>query len=74
MIAFGGDQNYKHTSYPSPAIFDVDNDGVDELVLGDLRGSLKSCENENTGSGDPIWSQPVSLKTEDQEPIDMNNW
>ena len=74
IIAFGGNKNFNHTLYPSPAIFDVDNDGVDELVLGDLFGSLKSSENENAGKGDPVWSTPVSLKTEDQKPIDMENW
>ena len=44
--------------YPSPAIFDVDNDGQDELVVGTIFGGVFACENENTGKGDPQWSEP----------------
>ena len=41
--------------YPSPAIFDVDNDGKMELVVSDIFGSLTIYENQNLfGKGDPV--------------------
>ncbi len=74
IVEFGGDKNYKHGLYPSPALFDVDNDGVNELVLGDLWGKLVACENSNPGKGDPVWSKPEPIKSTNGEPLDMGNW
>ena len=37
--------------YPSPAIFDVDNDGQNELVIGTIFGGLFACENSNPKAG-----------------------
>ncbi len=74
IVKFGGDENYKHTRYPSPALFDVDNDGANELVLGDLFGKLVACENENPGKGDPVWSEPEAIKSADGVALNMENW
>jgi len=60
--------------YASPAGFDVDNDGKDELVIGTIFGAIVSCENENTGSGDPKWSEPKPVESTDGEPLELNNW
>ena len=60
--------------YPSPAMFDVDGDGQDELIVGDIFGSLNVYENENEGSGDPVWSEFKPLKSADGEKIKVSNW
>ena len=61
--------------YPSPAIFDVDNDGKMELVVGDIFGSLNVYENQNlSGKGDPVWSEFTPLKSVGNKPIKVSNW
>jgi len=60
--------------YPSPAIFDVDNDGQDELVIGTIFGRLVFSENTNASAGDPIWSEPEPIETTEGEPLKLNNW
>ncbi len=61
--------------YPSPAMFDVDNDGEVELVVGDIFGSLNVYENENeTGAGDPVWAKHVALTNTEGKAIKVSNW
>ena len=61
--------------YPSPAFYDVDNDGQTELVVGDIFGSLNVYENTNdSGKGDPVWSKHTSLETAEGEKIKVSNW
>ncbi len=59
--------------YPSPAMFDIDGDGRDELVVGDIFGSLNIYENE-AKTGDPKWSEFRALKSVDGEAIKVSNW
>lgn len=61
--------------YPSPAFYDVDSDGQEELVVGDIFGTLNVYENTNTsGKGDPVWAKHSPLKTADGEKIKVSNW
>ena len=60
--------------YPSPAIYDVDNDGQNELIVGDIFGSLNVYENMNSDGGDPIWSSHYALTTADGKAIKVSNW
>ena len=61
--------------YPSPAMFDIDNDGHVELVVGDIFGTLNVYENKNvSGKGDPIWSSHTPLKTAKGKKIKVSNW
>lgn len=61
--------------YPSPAMYDVDNDGQIELIVGDIFGTLNVYENENTtGSGEPVWSRHTALKTAEGKQIKVSNW
>lgn len=61
--------------YPSPAIYDVDNDGKDELIVGDIFGSLNIYENAaEWGHGDPVWEEHRALESADGEPIRVSNW
>ena len=59
----------------SPAIFDIDGDGQDELVTGCLRGTIDVYENKNqTAKGDPIWAARERLHagSEDAASDDSN--
>ncbi len=61
--------------YPSPVMFDVDNDSRVELVVGDIFGSLNVYENRNeSATGDPVWSKHVPLESTDGQPIKVSNW
>lgn len=60
--------------YPSPAMFDVDGDGRDELIVGCIYGTLNVYQNENKGTGDPVWSEFESLKSAKGEKIKVSNW
>lgn len=72
-----GDKPLNHHGeilYPSPTIFDVDNDGKDELVIGTLFGHLYQCENAHEGKGDPQWTAPQLIETRMRRPLELNNW
>ena len=59
----------------SPAIFDVDEDGKAELVIGDLRGNVSIYENLNeSGAGDPVWGSREALKDAEGKRIRTSNW
>ena len=60
--------------YPSPSVYDVDGDGQDELVLGDIWGTLDVFENINDSDGDPVWSEFSPLKNTEGEEIKVSNW
>jgi len=59
--------------YPSPAMFDIDNDGKIELVVGDIFGSLNVYENM-AEEGDPKWKAHWPLKTGNGDTIKVSNW
>jgi|GEM_PF-2377895 len=62
-------------SYPSPAVYDVDNDGQLELVIGTIAGSLTVHEQTGRGeNGDPIWARGTALKTAEGNPVRVSNW
>ena len=61
--------------FPSPAIFDVDGDGSNDLVIGDLMGGVGVYANLNTsGAGDPVWGLRKALKDSKGESILTPNW
>jgi hypothetical protein len=61
--------------YPSPAMYDVDDDGQLELVVGDIFGRLYVYENQNRSrKGDPVWSKEQALNSRDGKPIKVSNW
>jgi hypothetical protein len=59
--------------YPSPVLFDVDRDGRDELVCGDLWGKLWVHEN-TAESGEPVWGASKKLETAEGEVLEVSNW
>lgn len=64
-----GDEKIK-LIYPTPVLQDLDGDGTRELVLGDLRGQLLSCE---AGDTDTNWKAKVTFET-NGKPLKLNNW
>ena len=74
MLMAGDEPMKAGHSYPSPAVFDVDNDGVDEMVLGEIMGTVSYCENERKSGGDPVWSAVAPVLAADGEPLKLNNW
>ena len=62
-------------SFPSPAIFDADGDGSEDLVIGDLMGGVGVYANLNTsGVGDPVWSSRKDLSDATGNPVTTPNW
>ena len=55
--------------YPSPVFHDVDGDGRDEIVIGDLPGKLTYCK--RTGNS---WSEEKPLKAANGKQLKFHNW
>jgi len=61
--------------FPSPAVFDIDQDDVDELVIGSLFGYIFVCEKSSIDLvGEPVWAMPVQVNAADGKPLRLNNW
>lgn len=74
LLADGKPLDHK-SRFPSPAVCDVDDDGMDELVVGSLRGTLGVFENSNgTGKGDPVWGKRKDLRDSSGQIIRIKNW
>ncbi len=58
--------------YPSPTIFDVDGDGADELMIGEIFGSITISERA-TGEDPLAWDKAKKMMT-GGKPIKLNNW
>jgi len=59
--------------YPSPALFDVDADGTDELVMGDLVGKLWVSARVE-GDDPTAWTEREPLKAADGNDLKFSNW
>ncbi len=59
--------------YPSPALVDLDGDGVAEMVIGDLRGVL-TVSKRIPGEDTTLWSEAEPLEGADGEPLKFHNW
>ena len=71
-ITAGGD-NFSEVLYPSPVLFDVNEDGQRDLVIGDLWGRLLIAQRL---SGDPSagWGPAANINATDGQPIKFSNW
>lgn len=65
-----GDATFEKTIYPTPVLQDLDDDGVRELVVGDLMGYLNVCK---PGATDVAWAAQEPVKV-DGKPLKLNNW
>ena len=59
--------------YPSPTLFDLDGDGVSEMIVGDLFGNL-TVSKRIAGEDTLAWTAPEPLKGADGEPLEFSNW
>ena len=59
--------------YPSPVLHDVDDDGLADLVIGDLKGLLTVARRERR-DGAPSWLAERPLLATDGRPLDFHNW
>ena len=69
-----GDQPMgKGRLYPSPSLFDLDGDGVAEMIIGDLFGNL-TVSKRIPGEATTVWSDPKDLEGADGKPLKFSNW
>jgi hypothetical protein len=68
-----GSELAKGTLYPSPRMHDLDGNGREELLIGDLFGNLKAAHADPAGS-QTSWLPPEPLRTVDGEIMKFDNW
>ncbi len=59
-------------TYPSPTLFDLDGDGMRELVIGDIFGSVRVAEPQAEEAG-LAWSACEKLQSDGKD-LRLNNW
>ena len=59
--------------YPSPALFDLDGDGVLEMIVGDLFGNLMVSKRV-PGDDRLAWTRAEPMEGADGKPLKFNNW
>lgn len=59
--------------YPSPTLFDLDGDGVAEMIIGDLFGKL-TVSKRIAGEDTTVWSEPEPLMGADGKALKFSNW
>lgn len=64
-----GESTFARILYPSPVVFDIDGDGTDELVIGDLMGHLHVSEREEAG-----WGRSTRVKDAGGNDLKFDNW
>jgi hypothetical protein len=65
----GGAEPFRGILYPAPTMYDIDGDGQEELVIGDLRGFVYVSERLDDGS----FAAKQQLKVSGQ-PLKFHNW
>lgn len=65
----GHELNKRERLYPSPALHDLDGDGIKDLVIGDLFGNLTWCKGGKEGFG-----EEKQLMAQDGKPLKFSNW
>jgi hypothetical protein len=58
--------------YPSPRLYDIDQDGVDELVIGDLFGHVHVAEKID-GQGPAAWGKLEPFMS-GKRALKFHNW
>ena len=60
-------------SYPSPAMHDIDGDGVVDVVIGDLPGTISLARGVRKGGAYTLAAEK-SVKMKDGNRLEFNNW
>ena len=69
LLRAGAEEMGSNCLYPSPALIDLDGDGVREMVIGGLRGYLWVSRRTKKG-----WGPEVKLKAADGRDLKFSNW
>ena len=64
-----GGKTFEQTVYPSPVVFDLDDDGTDELFIGDLFGFIQIVEPDGDG-----WGRATKMKDKGGNDLKFDNW
>lgn len=64
-----GARTFAFMTYPSPAVFDLDGDGTDELYVGDLFGYVHAAERDGAG-----WGKATKVKDAGGNDLKFDNW
>ncbi len=59
--------------FPSPALHDMDGDGLADLVIGDLLGHLTVALRQR-GAGAPKFAAETKVMANDGSELDFANW
>jgi len=59
--------------YPSPVYHDLNGDGLQDIIVGDLPGHLTVALRQ-PGAGAPVFADEVKIKATDGKIIDFHNW
>lgn len=60
--------------YPSPAMQDLDGDGIREVVIADIRGRPTWAKVTKSADGAVAVSEERPLLGRDRKPLDFENW
>jgi hypothetical protein len=69
LVKAGDEEMGSALLYPSPILLDIDGDGVQEMVIGGLRGYLSVSHRTATG-----WGPEARLKASDGKDLKFHNW
>ena len=69
----GGKGLGENRLFPSPALHDIDGDGLADLVIGDLRGRLTVALRQR-GAGAPKFAAETKVLANDGSELDFANW
>lgn len=65
----GGSFGKRDRIYPSPALHDIDGDGLKDLIVGDLFGRLTVAKRTKDG-----WGTEEKLKDSEGKDLKFKNW
>jgi hypothetical protein len=60
--------------YPSPAVHDVDGDGVFDVVIGDLRGVVTFARGQRIDDGGVVLAAEEPMKDDQGKQLKFHNW
>ncbi len=66
-------KTYVDVLYPSPVLHDLNGDGKQELIIGDLRGYLQVAKRDSA-TDSPEWGDSQMMQSVEGKDIKFSNW